>query len=168
MSKKKHQSGSDRIAEAVPDINADIIINLQGDEPFIKKEPLEKLISLFEDPAVRVASLMRKISDKEAEDPNNVKVVVDKNNNALYFSRSPIPFARAGSVQRYLHVGVYAYRKEALLWFTGCPPSVLEKAESLEQLRFLENEIKIKLAETDYITIAIDTPDDLEKARLLL
>ncbi|HLF46380.1 MAG TPA: 3-deoxy-manno-octulosonate cytidylyltransferase [Chitinophagaceae bacterium] len=168
MSKKKHASGSDRIAEAVADINADIIVNVQGDEPFLKKEPLEKLIRLFDDPAVQVASLMRKSTSEEAGDPNNVKVVVDKNNFALYFSRSPIPFARSGPEQYYIHVGVYAYRKEMLLWFTDCPPSFLEQAESLEQLRFLENGKKIKMAETDYVSIAIDTKADLEKARQLI
>ena len=168
MSKKVHESGSDRIAEAIADIDADIIINVQGDEPFIKKEPLEKLIRLFDDPVVRVASLMRKSSGEEALEPNCVKVVVDKNNDALYFSRSLIPFSRNGTVQFFLHVGVYAYRKESLLWFTNCPPSSLEQSEKLEQLRFLENGQKIKMTETDYINIAIDTPEDLERARQMI
>lgn len=168
MSKKEHESGSDRIAEAIADIDADVIINIQGDEPFLKKEPLEKLIQLFNDPAVRVASLMRRSSGEEARDPNCVKVVVDKKNDALFFSRSQIPFARSGSAQYMLHIGVYAYRKEALLWFTNCPPASLEQTEKLEQLRFLENGQKIRMAETDYITVAIDTPEDLEKARMLI
>lgn len=168
MSKKEHESGSDRIAEAVAGINVDVIVNVQGDEPFIQKEPLEKLVRLFDDPAVQVASLMRKISAEEAADPNNVKVVVNRNNEALYFSRSPVPFLRNGSADYFLHVGVYAYRKEALLAFTRWPHSRLEQAEKLEQLRFLENGIKIKMAETDYINIAIDTPEDLESARQLL
>lgn len=168
MSKKEHESGSDRIAEAIAGIDADIIINVQGDEPFIKKEPLEKLIRLFDDPSVRVASLMRKSSGEEAMDPNCVKVVVDKNMDALYFSRSPIPFARSGPAQYNLHVGVYAYRKEALLWFTNCPPASLEQSENLEQLRFLENGQKIKMAKTDYINIAIDTSADLERARQMI
>ena len=168
MSKKEHGSGSDRIAEAVADMNIDIIINVQGDEPFIKKDPLEKLIRLFDDPSVQVASLMRKISAEEAANPNTVKVVVDKNKDALYFSRSPIPFARDGAPQYFLHVGVYAYRKDALLSFTQWPASGLELSEKLEQLRYLENGLKIRMAETDYNNIAIDTPGDLEKARELL
>jgi len=168
MSKEEHESGSDRIAEAIADMNIDIVINIQGDEPFLKKEPLEKLISLFDDPEVEVASLMRNSTPEEAADPNCVKVVVDKNQHALYFSRSPIPFSRNGSPRYFLHVGVYAYKKEALLWFTNSSPSSLEQAEKLEQLRFLENGKKIKMAETDYINIAIDTPADLEKARQLI
>ena len=168
MSKKEHESGSDRIAEAVVDMNADVIINVQGDEPFLKKEPLEKLVRLFDDPSVQVASLMRIISPEEAANPNNVKVVVDKNSDALYFSRSPVPYTTGGEVQCFLHVGVYAYRKMALLSFTTLPPSALELSEKLEQLRFLENGIKIRMAETGYNNIAIDTPEDLERAIRLL
>jgi 3-deoxy-manno-octulosonate cytidylyltransferase (CMP-KDO synthetase) len=168
MSKKVHESGSDRIAEAVSEINADIIINVQGDEPFLKKEPLEKLIRLFNDPSVQVASMMRKISAEEAINPNAVKVVVDKYNDALYFSRSAIPFARDEAAQYFLHVGVYAYRKNALLSFTQWPASALELTEKLEQLRYLENGVKIRMAKTDYINISIDTTEDLEKAKKLL
>ena len=166
MSKKEHHSGSDRIAEAVEDMDVDLIVNIQGDEPFIHKEPLGKLVRLFDDPSVRVASLMRKITKEEAANPNNVKVVTDKNNNALYFSRSIIPFPGNEKVamRYFLHVGVYAYTKEALLSFTQWPPSVLEQTEKLEQLRYLENGIKIKMAETTWHGIAIDTPDDLERA----
>jgi 3-deoxy-manno-octulosonate cytidylyltransferase (CMP-KDO synthetase) len=168
MSKKEHESGSDRIAEALAGMNVDVIVNVQGDEPFIEKEPLEKLVRLFDDASVQVASLMRKISPEEAADPNNVKVVVNKNMEALYFSRSRVPFFRDGGADYFLHVGVYAYRKEALLAFTRWPHSRLEHAEKLEQLRFLENGIKIKMAETDYINMAIDTPEDLERAKKLL
>lgn len=168
MSKKEHESGSDRIAEAVAELGVDIIINIQGDEPFLNKEPLEKLIPLFDDPNVQVASLMRKISSEEAANSNNVKVVVDKNNDALYFSRSPIPYARDGPAEYFLHIGVYAYRKNALLSFTSWPASKLEISERLEQLRYLENGIKIKMAETDYINVAIDTPEDLEKAKKMI
>lgn len=170
MSQQTHESGSDRIAEAVRDMAVDIVINLQGDEPFLKKEPLEKLVRLFDDPAVQVASLMRKISLEEAKNPNNVKVVVDKNSDALYFSRSMIPFQRDLSVaaEYYLHVGVYAYRKPTLLSFTRWPVSLLEQTEKLEQLRYLENGIKIRLAETEYNNIAIDTPEDLERAKKLI
>ncbi len=168
ISRREHESGSDRIAEAVTGMDADVIVNVQGDEPFIQKEPLEKLIRLFDDPSVKVASLMRKISKEEAANPNNVKVVVDKYNNALYFSRSIIPFDRNSEPNYFLHVGVYAYRKDVLLSFTQWPPSVLEQTERLEQLRYLENGVKIKMAETGYINIAIDTPEDLERAEKLL
>ncbi len=170
MSKKEHESGSDRIAEAIANMNADVIVNVQGDEPFIKKEPLEKLVSLFNDPTVQVGSLMRKISNQEAENPNNVKVVTDQSDNALYFSRSIIPYQRDSGIatEYFLHVGVYAYRKEILLNFTRWPQSRLEKIEKLEQLRYLENGISIKMAETNYNNIAVDTPEDLERAKLLL
>ncbi len=166
-SKKEHESGSDRIAEAVADMNVDIIVNVQGDEPFIKKEPLEKLVRLFDDANVQVASLMRKISREEAENPNNVKCVTDKSGYALYFSRSTIPFQRdfGLSANYFLHVGVYAYRKDMLMNFTRWPQSALEKTEKLEQLRYLENGVRIKMAETDYNNIAIDTQEDLEKAK---
>ena len=167
MSKKEHESGSDRIAEVVAEMNVDIIINVQGDEPFIKKEPLEKLVRLFDDPTVQVASLMRKISNEEAKNPNNVKVVTDKSGYALYFSRCTIPFQRDFGlpVNYFLHVGVYAYRKNTLMDFTQWPQSGLEKTEKLEQLRYLENGVRIKMAETDYNNIAIDTQEDLEKAK---
>jgi len=170
MSVKEHESGSDRIAEAVAKMNVDVIVNVQGDEPFIKKEPLEKLVRLFNDNEVQVASLMRKISKEEAINPNNVKVVAGKSGYALYFSRSIIPFQRNAEINTnyFLHVGVYAYRKDALMSFTKWPQSYLEKTEKLEQLRYLENGIKIKMAETDYNNIAIDTPEDLAKAKLLL
>jgi 3-deoxy-manno-octulosonate cytidylyltransferase (CMP-KDO synthetase) len=170
MSKKEHESGSDRIAEAVAEMNVDIIVNVQGDEPFIKKEPLQKLVQLFNDPGVQVASLMRKISKEEAGDPNNVKVVTDRSGYALYFSRSIIPYQRDERTNTgyFLHVGVYAYKKNVLMNFTKWPQSSLEKIEKLEQLRYLENGIKIKMAETDYNNIAIDTPEDLEKAKLFL
>jgi 3-deoxy-manno-octulosonate cytidylyltransferase (CMP-KDO synthetase) len=170
MSKKEHESGSDRIAEAIAGMNVDIIVNVQGDEPFIKKEPLEKLVRLFDDPDVQVASLMRKISKEEAENPNNVKVVTDSSDYALYFSRSILPFQRdlVSAVDYFLHVGVYGYKKDALMKFTHWPQSKLEKTEKLEQLRYLENGIKIKMAETEYNSIAIDTPEDLEKAKELI
>jgi len=167
MNKKEHESGSDRIAEAIAEMNVDIIVNVQGDEPFIKKEPLEKLVRLFDDTSVEVASLMRKISKEEAENPNNVKVVTDKSGYALYFSRSVIPFQRnlGSDIDYFLHVGVYGYKKDILLKFTHWPQSELEKTEKLEQLRYLENGIKIKMTQTDYNNIAIDTPEDLEKAK---
>lgn len=170
MSKQEHESGSDRIAEAIAEMNIDVIVNIQGDEPFIQKEPLEKLVGLFKDPSVQVGSLMRKISKEEAGNPNNVKVVADKSGDAFYFSRSIIPFQRdAGmNAEYFLHIGVYAYKKEALMNFTKWPQSLLEKTEKLEQLRYLENGIKIRMAETDYNNIAIDTPEDLERAKKIL
>jgi 3-deoxy-manno-octulosonate cytidylyltransferase (CMP-KDO synthetase) len=167
MSKKEHESGSDRIAEAIAEMNVDVIVNVQGDEPFIKKEPLEKLVRLFNDDRIQVASLMRKITKEEAANPNNVKVVTDKSGYALYFSRSIVPYQRDKkiNVEYFLHVGVYAYKKDVLMAFTKLPQSILEKIEKLEQLRYLENGIKIKMAETDYNNIAIDTPEDLERAK---
>jgi len=167
MSKKVHESGSDRIAEAIAEMNIDVIVNVQGDEPFIKKEPLEKLVRLFNDDSIQVALLMRKISKEEAGNPNNVKVVTDKLGYALYFSRSIIPYKREETLnpEYFLHVGVYAYKKDVLMNFTKWPQSSLEKIEKLEQLRYLENSIKIKMAETEYNNIAIDTPEDLERAK---
>ena len=167
MSNKEHESGSDRIAEAIAEVNVDVVVNVQGDEPFIKKEPLEKLVRLFNDDSIQVASLMRKISKEEATNPNNVKVVTDKFGYALYFSRSIVPYQRdeKTTVEYFLHVGVYAYKKDVLMNFTKWPQSLLEKIEKLEQLRYLENGIKIKMAETDYNNIAIDTPEDLERAK---
>lgn len=168
MSKKEHESGSDRIAEVVANMDVDIVVNIQGDEPFIQKEALEKLVFAFKNPTTLVASLMRKITRAESLKPSAVKVVVDKNNNALYFSRHPIPYQRNESVEPFLHVGIYGYKKEILLAFSGWKKSILEQAESLEQLRFLENGIKINMVETDYISVAIDTPEDLAFAQQLL
>ena len=170
-SKKEHESGSDRIAEAAADLDVDVIVNVQGDEPFIQREPLEKLVRLFDDESVQVASLMRKItSDEELHASSSVKVVVNKNSDALYFSRSVIPFEANSSLkaQHYLHVGVYAFRKDALLRFTKWPAAELERVEKLEQLRYLENGIPIRMAMVDFKSVAIDTPEDLEKAKKLL
>lgn len=170
-SKKEHESGSDRIAEAAVDLDVDVIVNVQGDEPFIQREPLEKLVRLFDDESVQVVSLMRKItSEEELNASSSVKVVVNKNSDALYFSRSVIPFVANSSVkaEHYLHVGVYAFRKEALLRFTKWPAAELERIEKLEQLRYLENGVPIRMALVDFKSVAIDTPDDLEKAKTLL
>lgn len=170
-SKNTHESGSDRIAEAIADMDADVVINVQGDEPFIRKEPLEKLVQLFNDPMVQVASLMRKISGKEElHSSSAVKVVVSKSNDALYFSRSPIPFVANETVDppHYLHIGVYGFRKQALLNFTKWPTGVLEQTEKLEQLRYLENGVPIRMALVDFKSVAIDTPEDLQRAKSLL
>lgn len=173
MSKQPHESGSDRIAEAIAELEVDIIVNVQGDEPFVKKEPLEKLLGAFGDDnqhKVQVASLMMHIIDEQLiNDPNTVKVVVDKYNNALFFSRSPIPFSRQNGFAKYhKHIGVYAYRKNALLTFTSLAATPLELTEKIECLRYLENGISLKMVLTDYAGVSIDTPQDLEKARLFI
>ncbi|MEO6682991.1 MAG: 3-deoxy-manno-octulosonate cytidylyltransferase [Ginsengibacter sp.] len=175
MSKKEHDSGSDRIAEAIEDLNVDIVVNVQGDEPFVEKSILQNLLNVFNDKFppenVQVASLMYEIIDPEdIENPNHVKVVTDKNNNALYFSRSVIPYPRDKNTPctYYKHIGIYAFRKAALMNFTFWEMSPLEGVEKLEQLRYLENGIPIKMVETDQAPISIDTPEDLEKAKSLL
>lgn len=170
-SKRQHESGSDRIAEAAAELDVDIILNVQGDEPFVKKAPLEKLLAEFKDEKVRVASLMQEIRDPQfVANENCVKVAVDLNNNALFFSRSPIPYHRNKEVPvtYYEHIGVYAFRKQALLDFTSWPMSPLEAAEKIECLRYLEHGVSIKMVVTDYMGVEIDTPDDLLRAAKLL
>lgn len=174
MSLKDHESGSDRIAEAVADLNVDIVVNVQGDEPFVKREPLEKLLQVFDGEAgktVQVASLMQVMKEQQfIDDPNYVKVAVDKNGNALLFSRSVIPYPRstASPITYYEHIGVYAFRKQALLNFTSWEMTPLEAAEKIECLRYLENGVPLKMVVTDYMGIEIDTPEDLERAAGLL
>ena len=173
-SSKEHESGSDRIAEAVVNLDVEIVVNVQGDEPFIDSEPLKKLIEIFRKDAtgqVDLASLMREIKEEEAiNNPNNVKVVTDQNGFALYFSRSVIPYPREKEVGvRYMqHIGIYAFRKQALLDFYSLPMKSLEASEKLEQLRYLEFGKRIKMVETTHVGIGIDTPEDLEKARKML
>lgn len=171
MSKKTHESGSDRIAEAVENLDIDIVVNIQGDEPFVKREPLERVLACFEDSTVKVASLMQVLNNQASiEDPNYVKVAVDKNWNALFFSRSVIPYPRSTEmgITYYEHVGVYAFKKQALIDFTNWPMSPLEAAEKIECLRYLENGVSIKMAVTNYMGVEIDTPEDLIKAAALL
>ncbi|MBL0268387.1 MAG: 3-deoxy-manno-octulosonate cytidylyltransferase [Chitinophagaceae bacterium] len=171
MSQYEHESGSDRIAEAASGMEVDIIVNVQGDTPFVKREPLQQLLSQFDDPGVQVASMMQVLtSQEEILDPNFVKVAVDRNNNALYFSRSVIPYPRdaAYPTTYYEHIGVYAFRKQALLNFTQWPLSPLEAAEKIECLRYLENGTPIRMIVVDYMGVEIDTPEDLEKAARLL
>ena len=171
MSKRSHESGSDRIAEAVQELDIDIVVNVQGDEPFVKREPLEKVIAVFSDAKVQVASLMQVLTDTTLiQDPNYVKVAVDKNNNALFFSRSVIPYPRSteAAITYYEHIGVYAFQKQALLNFTNWPMSPLEAAEKIECLRYLENGVSIKMVVTEYMGVEIDTPTDLIKAAKLL
>jgi 3-deoxy-manno-octulosonate cytidylyltransferase (CMP-KDO synthetase) len=171
MSIKEHESGSDRIAEAIENLEIDIVVNVQGDEPFVKRAPLEKVLACFEDANVQVASLMQVLTNPASiEDPNYVKVAVDKNWNALYFSRSVIPYPRStdNSITYYEHVGVYAFKKQALIDFTNWPMTPLEAAEKIECLRYLENGVSIKMAVTNYMGVEIDTPEDLIKAAALL
>jgi len=171
---KEHESGSDRIAEAVENLEVDIVVNVQGDEPFINTLALEKLIAVYKndtDKKVDLASLMFEIKEEdEINNPNNVKVVVDQNGFALYFSRSVIPYPREKNVGvRYMqHIGIYAFRKQALLDFYNLPMKSLEASEKLEQLRYLEFGKRIKMIETVDKSIGIDTPEDLEKARKML
>jgi 3-deoxy-manno-octulosonate cytidylyltransferase (CMP-KDO synthetase) len=174
MSIKNHESGSDRIAEAIQNLAVDIIVNVQGDEPFVNKEPLSKLIDVFKNDIAKeidLASLMYEIKDnKEIENPNNVKVVVDQNGFALYFSRSVIPYPRESNVgviyQK--HIGIYAFRKQALLDFYNLPMLSLEASEKLEQLRYLEYGKRIKMVVTNHASIGIDTIEDLENARFFI
>jgi 3-deoxy-manno-octulosonate cytidylyltransferase (CMP-KDO synthetase) len=171
MSIREHESGSDRIAEAIADLDVDLIVNVQGDEPFMQKQPLEDLLAAFSDNSVQVASLMHRIyKQEELQNPNIVKLVFDRSNFSLLFSRSCIPFQRNTEISAayWRHIGVYAYRKKALIQFVQWPIGVLENIEKLEQLRYLENGISIKMVETTFSGIGIDTPEDLENARRFL
>ncbi len=171
-----HQSGTDRCAEAAQllqsELDFDVVINIQGDEPFIRPEQIELLKSCFLDPDVQIATLVKKIeSEEDIFNPNRPKVVNDHRKNALYFSRSPIPFIRGEEKEGWIekhdfwaHIGMYAFRADVLQELTQLSQGKLEKAESLEQLRWLENGYKIRVAETDIQTIGIDTPEDLEAA----
>jgi 3-deoxy-manno-octulosonate cytidylyltransferase (CMP-KDO synthetase) len=173
-SKKEHETGSDRIAEAVESLECDIVINVQGDEPFLKKEPLAQLIEVFkadEKKEISLASLKIKLNDwEEIENPNNVKVICDLSGTALYFSRSVLPYPRetAMKIDHYKHVGVYAFRKSALLRFSQLAMTPLEKAEKIECIRYLEHGMKIKMIETYFQGVGIDTPEDLVKANEIL
>jgi len=171
MSKKEHESGSDRIAEAAESMNVEIVVNVQGDTPFVKKEPLQLLLNEFKDPSVQVGSLMQELKQQEyIHDENYVKVAVDKKRNALFFSRSVIPYPRNKNLRitYYEHIGVYAFRKAALLNFTNWPVTPLEDAEKIECLRYLENGVPIRMVVTDFMGVEIDTPEDLEKATRML
>ena len=173
MSKEEHETGSDRIAEAVADMEVDIIVNVQGDEPFTEKKSLQSVLEVFKkDPEkeIDLASLMTRITDKaEINNPNTVKVIVDRRNFALYFSRSPIPYPRDESreIPYFKHKGIYAFRKRALLDFRRLPMLELEAAEKIEAIRYLEYGKKIKMVETEVTGIEIDTPEDLERAKAI-
>jgi 3-deoxy-manno-octulosonate cytidylyltransferase (CMP-KDO synthetase) len=171
MSRKHHESGTDRIAEAALQIEADIILNVQGDEPFVNRDTLAKLLMAFEEEQVKVASVMKIMNDPELiSNPNYVKVTVDLNWNSLLFSRSAIPYHREKEVPAnyYEHIGVYAFRKDALLQFTHWPMTPLETLEKIECLRFLEHGIPLKMVLTADSGIKIDVPEDLEKAERYL
>lgn len=173
MSKKEHQSGSDRIAEAVEDLDVDIVVNVQGDEPFTERESLEKVLNSFKDDhqkEIDLASLMVEIHDwEEISNPNTVKVIVDQNNFALYFSRSPIPYPRdkEAGARYFKHKGIYAFRKQALLDFYNLPMQFIEATEKIECIRYLEYGKRIKMVETHVEGVEIDTPEDLERAKRL-
>ena len=173
MSIKEHESGSDRIAEAVEDLDIDIVVNVQGDEPFTEKESLKKVLEVFKNDDAKeidLASLMVEIKDwDEISNPNTVKVIVDQNDFALYFSRSPIPYPRDKEVgaRYYKHKGIYAFRKQALLDFYNLPMQSIEASEKIECIRYLEYGKKIKMVETNIVGVEIDTPEDLEKAKKL-
>lgn len=171
---KEHDCGTDRIAEAVENLDVDIVVNVQGDEPFTNKEGLSKVLKVFEGEdadQIDLASLMSEISDwKEISDPNTVKVVVDKNNFALYFSRSPLPYPRDKNIRisYYKHKGIYAFRKQAILDFYKLPMGELEATEKVECIRFLEYGKNIKMAISNSRSVEIDTPEDLKRANLLI
>ncbi len=178
MTSSSHQSGTDRIAEAVDKIGGDydVVINVQGDEPFIQPVQIQTLCQCFDDAATEIATLGKRFTDMESvESANSPKIVVDRRGFALYFSRSVIPYVRGQERATWLshypyfkHLGIYAYRRKVLSEVTRLEQSPLEKAESLEQLRWLENGYRIKVAETAFETVGIDTPDDLRKAEAFL
>jgi 3-deoxy-manno-octulosonate cytidylyltransferase (CMP-KDO synthetase) len=171
----EHQSGTDRLAEALSSIPGalkySVVVNVQGDEPFIAAEQIQQLIQLFKQPDTQIATLIKPITNTEdLMNPNKPKVVIGTNMQALYFSRSPIPFVRDADKiywhiahQYYKHIGIYAYRPQVLLDITKLERSSLEIAENLEQLRWLQNNYVIKTAITEYESASVDTPDDLEK-----
>lgn len=174
MSRAQHESGSDRIAEAVSEMDADIVLNVQGDEPFVNRALLEKLLDVFKNDSsceVKVASPVKRITDPlQIADPNIVKVAVDKNMNSLLFSRSVIPFHRDENIQPvyYEHIGIYVFRKDALMQFTQWAMTPLEAAEKIECLRYLENGIQLRMVETEDAGVKIDVPADLAKAEKYL
>jgi len=175
MTSDEHRSGTDRCAETVKKVSGywDAVINIQGDEPFIQPEQIDLLAGLFSDPEVKIGTLVKKLVDPaDLDNPNTMKVVLDAKNNGMYFSRSPIPFVRGAEKSEWLrqhffykHIGIYGYRTSTLLELTKLSPGKLEIAESLEQLRWLENGYSIRTAFTDLETISIDVPEDLDKLK---
>jgi 3-deoxy-manno-octulosonate cytidylyltransferase (CMP-KDO synthetase) len=183
LTRSSHRSGTDRLAEVAEDLPCDIVVNVQGDEPLVDPRTLDELTAPLEsDPSLQMTTVRRRITDaEEYTSPHVVKVVVDADGNALYFSRSPIPFVRAALVRgpedsrlqeaqppAFKHLGLYAYRRSFLLAFARLQPTPLELAESLEQLRALEHGFRIRTVETEHDSIGVDTPEDLERARRLV
>ena len=174
MSRKEHECGSDRIAEAVEEMDVDIVVNVQGDEPMIDTESLRKLLEVFrgkDADIIDLASLKAPLKEKkDIDNPNNVKVITNKDNLALYFSRSPIPYPREenSGVTWFKHIGIYAFRKQALMDFYRLPMLKLEATEKIECIRYLEYGKNIKMVETTVKGVGIDTPEDLEEARRIL
>jgi 3-deoxy-manno-octulosonate cytidylyltransferase (CMP-KDO synthetase) len=169
MTSPAHPSGTDRLAEVAASLECELVVNVQGDEPLIEPEMIDQAVAPFAaDPALEMSTLRRRIEDpSELQNPNVTKVVVDRGGYALYFSRAPIPYARAAAsaAPAWRHVGLYVYRRECLLRLAQLPPTALERSEALEQLRALEHGIRIKVMETQHDSIGVDTPDDLERAR---
>ncbi len=173
LTKATHETGTDRLAEVAESLDCDIVVNVQGDEPLIDPRAIDELVAPFSaDPAVQITTLFRRIQNAdELNNPNITKVVVDRGGFAMYFSRAPIPHVRdprGGWPPLYRHIGLYAYRRSALLVLASLDPTPLERAESLEQLRALEHGIRIKAVETTYESFGVDTPEDLEQVRRLM
>lgn len=172
MTSVHHRTGTDRIAEAVSKMDADIVVNVQGDEPLLDPRCIDQVVApLIEDPTLPMSTLRTPLTNPEdVQDPNFVKVVVDKNEYALYFSRYPIPYARSAELAapHYLHIGLYAYRRDFLLTYASLPSTPLERSEALEQLRALEHGYRIKVPLTEWDSISVDTPEDLERVRRLV
>ena len=167
MTSQNHKSGTDRVVEVCQNLDCDIVVNIQGDEPFVNKKVLSDIILAFEDKRTQVATLYHEILDKnDITNPNVVKIVFDKEGFAMYFSRFAIPYNRdkQDDVAYYKHIGIYAFKRDILFKFASLSQSYYEKIEKLEQLRLLENSIKIKMIKTDYKGFGIDMPQDLEKA----
>lgn len=172
MTSPNHPSGTDRLAEVAANLSCDIIVNVQGDEPLIDPTTIDHAVApLKADPSLEMSTLRRRIDDpEEITNPNLTKVVVDRDGYALYFSRAPIPYVRGGAqaAPAWAHIGLYVYRRTCLLRLAALPPSALERSEALEQLRALENGIRIKAIETSHESIGVDTPEDLERVRRLM
>jgi 3-deoxy-manno-octulosonate cytidylyltransferase (CMP-KDO synthetase) len=169
ITRSTHLSGTDRLAEVAEDLSCEIVVNVQGDEPLIEPEMIEEALEpLTGDPGLLMSTLRRAITDDaDYLNPNVVKVVVDRDGNALYFSRAPLPYQRSGEAVMYRHIGLYAYRRSFLLAFARLQPTPLERTESLEQLRALEHGFRIRTVETRYDSIGVDTPEDLDRVRRL-
>ncbi|HUR34659.1 MAG TPA: 3-deoxy-manno-octulosonate cytidylyltransferase [Vicinamibacterales bacterium] len=172
LTRPDHLTGTDRLAEVASTLDCDVVVNVQGDEPLLDPRAISELVAPFADPSLSMSTLYRRITDpSELSNPNIVKMVTDRSGFAMYFSRAAIPFTRdprGGYPPLYRHVGVYAYRRTALMVLASLEPTPLERAESLEQLRALEHGIRIKAVETSYDSIGVDTPEDLEQVRRLL